>query len=271
MGLDAEVDIDRFDSEALEAGLISRGFDEFSLLYKEITESTNADVLALHQMRRQQSIAICEMQTAGKGRRGRQWLSPFAKNIYCTIGIEKSLPPAQLGLVSILSGIGLCQALATCGLAGIKLKWPNDLYFENQKLGGILIESQPVANTDYFFAVGFGINVHMTKAELAEIPQAATSIELISDVAVNRQRILLAAIEAVIEKIRNFSPQSVMNLVAEFAQYDAFYGQSVSVLEAGKGIRGIDAGINESGQLIVDTDTGRQVFSAAEISLRAAD
>lgn len=271
MGLKSGTDIDRFDSESLEADLISKGFGEFSLLYKEITESTNADVLALHQIRRQQSIAICEMQTAGKGRRGRQWLSPFAQNIYCTIGIEKSLPPSQLGLVSILTGIALCQALGVCGIAGIRLKWPNDLYFENQKLGGVLIESQPIANTDYFFAVGFGINVHMTKAQLAEIPQAATSIEIISEMNVNRQRILLAAIEAVIEKIRNFSQHKAVDLVGEFALYDAFHGQSVRVLEADREIRGINAGINENGQLILETDTGRQVFSAAEISLRAAD
>lgn len=271
MGLKPDTDIDRFDSEALEASLISNGFGDFSLLYKEITESTNADVLALHRNHRQQSIAICEMQTAGKGRRGRQWLSPFARNIYCSIGIEKSLPPSQLGLVSILSGIALCQALAYCGIVGIKLKWPNDLYFGNQKLGGVLIESQPVADTDYFFAVGFGINVHMTKAQLAEIPQAATSIDLITDIVVNRQGILLAAIEAVIEKIRGFSEKKASDLVAEFRLYDAFHGQSVSLLGAGEEIQGIDAGINESGQLILDTDTGRQVFSAAEISLRAVD
>lgn len=255
----------------LESALSLRELQDFSLLYKEVTDSTNIDVLKHYQAHQQQCIALCEMQTAGKGRRGRQWVSPWAQNIYCTIGIEKSLPPAQLGLVSILSGIALCQALAACGIANIKLKWPNDLYFEMQKLGGILIESRPNADGGYFFAIGFGINVHMTQAQLDEIPQAATSLDLISGHAVDRQLILLAAIETVIEKIRNFDQASAEELGKEFAQIDAFYGRSICVIDADSEIFGRNAGINENGQLILETDAGPQIHSAAEISLRSAD
>ncbi len=255
----------------LEAALSLRGLQDFPLLYKEVTDSTNLDVLKHYQARQQQCIALCEMQTAGKGRRGRQWISPLAQNIYCTIGIEKFLPPAQLGLVSILSGIALCQALAVCGIANIKLKWPNDLYFEMQKLGGVLIESRPIADGGYFFAIGFGINVHMTQAQLDEIPQAATSLDLISGDLVDRQEILLAAIEAVIEKIRNFDETGAKALGKEFAQIDAFYGRSIRVISANSEVRGRNAGINQNGQLVLETDSGPQNFSAAEISLRAVD
>lgn len=259
------------DFPGLETALNLRGLQEFPLLYKEVTDSTNVDVLNHYQAHQQQSIAICEMQTAGKGRRGRQWVSPRAQNIYCTIGIEKSLPPEQLGLVSILSGIALCQALSASGIANIKLKWPNDLYFEMQKLGGILIESRPVADGAYFFAIGFGINVHMTQVQLDKIPQAATSLDLISRNRVNRQQVLLAAIEAVIEKVRNFDEARATNLSKEFAQIDAFYGRSIRVISSDSEVLGRNAGINQNGQLILETEAGPQIFSAAEISLRVVD
>lgn len=271
MGSKSESTFDRLRPEELEADLNSKGLQDFSFIYKEIAESTNADVLNHYQTHEQESIAICEMQTAGKGRRGRQWVSPFAQNIYCTLGVEKSLPASQLGLVSILSGIALCQAMAVCGIPDIKLKWPNDLYFGRQKLGGILIESRPTANGSYFFAIGFGINVHMTRAQLDEIPQATTSLALISENAVDRQQVLLATIESVVEKVRSFNEIETSALIDEFELNDAFNKESICVINADSETLGRNAGINEYGQLILKTETGQEFFSAAEISLRAVD
>lgn len=258
----------------IEAELAALGLGHYRLLYHPETQSTNIDVLQYYEQTRRSSIATCETQTAGKGRRGRHWLSPYAENIYCTIGTIKSLPASQLGLLSIVSGVALCRALTTYGIEGIQLKWPNDVIYPKNnaqfcKLGGLLIESRPADNA-YFLAIGFGLNVHMTHADLDSIEQAATSLCFIADKPLKRQVILLMAIDAIISAIHQFNGTQVAELVAEFNQFDAFYAQPVCVLEAGKQIFGNHAGINDSGQLLLQTEQDLLSFSAADISLRAA-
>lgn len=256
----------------IEYELAALGLSDHLLLYREETQSTNNDVIKHYEQTQQLSIATCEMQTAGKGRRGKHWISPFARNIYCTVGMIKSLPASHLGLLSIVSGIALCRALASCDIEAVQLKWPNDLVFDDnsqkQKLGGILIESRPVAD-GYFLAIGFGLNVHMTRAELDAIPQAATSLSLISKKMLKRQAILMAAIEALTEAIRQFNESTIESLVNEFALHDAYRNQQVCVLYADDQIIGFNNGINPGGQLLLNTDQGMLSFSAAEISLRA--
>ncbi len=256
----------------LECGLASLDLSEHVLLYNRETQSTNTDVIKHFEQTGRLSIATCEMQTAGKGRRGRKWVSPYAQNIYCTVGMIKSLPALQLGLLSIVSGIALCKALASCDIDTVRLKWPNDLVFDDnhqkQKLGGILIESRPVTG-GYFLAIGFGLNVHMTRSELDTIPQAATSLSLISKNTVKRQTILMTAIEVLIEAISQFDESAGESLVNEFADHDAYINQQVSVLYADDQITGLNKGINSAGQLLLKTAEGILSFSAAEISLRA--
>ena len=267
----SESEFETLQAAELARSLQSKGFTGFEILYQKITGSTNVDVLDYYRDRQKQAIAICEQQNAGKGRRGKSWLSPYGQNIYCTIGIEKDIPATRLGLLSIVSGIALCEALGQCGFDDILIKWPNDLYYQCKKLGGILIESRPVDNDRYFLAIGIGLNVLMTVDQLAQIPQAATSLRVIADTGINRQQILMTAIEAIINKIRAFNGDSVPSLIEAFKQHDAFYNQSICVLNGEEKIAGIDAGINEQGLLRLRTEAGEQQFSAAEISMRGID
>lgn len=272
-GLDIPQDILRPAQIATE--LASLGMNEHTLLYNRETLSTNNDVLQHYEQNRQLAIAVCETQTAGKGRRGRRWVSPFAQNIYCTVGLTKSLAASHLGLLSIVSGIALCRALADyCDVEAVRLKWPNDLVYlgdgGKHKLGGILIESKPVEG-GYFLAIGFGINVHMTRQQLEAIPQAATSLSLISSKQLERQSVLIAALEAVVNAIDRFEEAEIESVLETFSQHDAFYDQQICLLNGDNKVYGVNAGINRSGQLLLSTDQGVLPFSAAEISLRAID
>ena len=267
----SESDFRLLQPEAIRASLAVKGFTDHVLLYESTTASTNTNVLKHYDDHEQLAIAICEKQTAGKGRRGRQWHSPYAQNIYCTVGIVKSLPASRLGLLSIVSGIALCNALSASGFEGVKLKWPNDLYFQGHKLGGILIESKPTLKNDYFFAIGFGLNVHMSQSQLEDIPQPATSLGMIKSKLVDRQDVLISTIEAVLSKTQRFEETDVGALIDEFQQHDAFRGERISVLTAENEIYGVNSGINQYGQLKLQTDQGQALFSAAEISMRGAD
>ena len=241
----------------------------FDWLYRHNTESTNADVLHHQQQYRREVVAVSESQSAGRGRRGRQWLSPFARNIYCSIGITKEIPASRQGLLSIVTGLALCRALEQGNFARVGLKWPNDLLFEGRKLGGILIESRPLDETCFYFAIGFGLNVFMSAAELAEISQPATSLAEISTAKVDRTQLLAASIDKVISSIREFDVSAAQELATEFAQFDVFHDSPIDVVAADGPVRGINRGITSTGQLQLETDQGMEIHSAAEISLRA--
>lgn len=242
----------------------------FDWHYRDETGSTNADVLRYHAEHQRDVVAFGEAQTAGRGRRGRQWLSPHASNIYCTVGISKRMPASHQGMLSIVTGLALCKILRQDTAAPICLKWPNDVLHDGRKLGGILIESRPLAGQDYFFAIGFGLNVYMDHDELAAISQPATSLEQVAAGQPDRSELLIKSIESVIESIRMFEPGAVQDLIAEFARFDAFRDRSVEVISGDNRITGINRGITEGGQLQLETDQGIEIHSAAEISLRVA-
>jgi len=264
--LESEITLINLDSIQAQLGNTA-DLNDFKWQYHLVTESTNADALQLFKSNQTPCITLAEMQTSGRGRRGRQWLSPFAKNICCTIGMLKSLQACNPGLLSIVTGIALVESLAKLGIGGIKLKWPNDLVYQNQKLGGILIESRPISKQDYFFAIGFGINVTMNEVELADIPQPATSLSLMTDNAVSRDAVLVEAIQQVVAAIDTFDQSSVPGIMDKFHALDSLRGQSISVLSGDESIDGLNLGINAEGQLQLETGQGRQVFSAADISL----
>ena len=263
----------------IQPTLEALGFDWH---YRAETGSTNADALQHHLHHGRDVVAFAESQTAGRGRRGRQWLSPFARNIYCTVGINRRIRAANQGLLSIVTGVALCRALrAQTGLA-VRLKWPNDLLLDGRKLGGILIESRVLGDERFFFAIGFGLNLFMSAEELACLDRPATSISLASGQAsaessaqasapeIDRNALLVASVEAVITANRNFEIDGVSALINDFADLDAYHETSVEVICGEQRITGINRGIDESGQLRLETNRGIELFSAAEISLREA-
>lgn len=251
---------------AVRQAVEQHGFD---WLYRHHTESTNADVLQYQQTRQREVVAVGEAQSAGRGRRGRQWLSPFARNIYCTIGIAREIPASSQGLLSIVTGLALCRALRHSADVMAGLKWPNDLLFDGRKLGGILIESRPLDETCSYFAIGFGLNVFMNAEELAAIPQPATSLSRVAAVEIDRTDVLVASIDRVIRAIREFDHHAVQELITEFAQFDALHGHPIEVVTGDSRVTGINRGITSAGQLQLETGQGMETYSAAEISLRA--
>jgi BirA family biotin operon repressor/biotin-[acetyl-CoA-carboxylase] ligase len=237
--------------------------------YRTETESTNADVLQHHARHGREVVAVCEAQSAGRGRRGRQWLSPFARNIYCTVGIARNLPPARQGLLSIVTGLALCRALRQYSGLAVSLKWPNDLLLDGSKLGGILIESRAHPGAGDFFAIGFGLNVFMSADELAAIDGPATSMAQNLQTGPDRSEVLLLTLDAVIGAVRGFELDSVEQLIDDFSRFDAFHEARVEVISDGRRIAGVNRGISVDGQLRLETERGIELHSSAEISLRA--
>jgi len=254
------------DAEALAGFAAARGLD---WICRETTASTNADVLQHFDRERREVVAVSGAQTAGRGRRGRDWHSPPGRNIYCTLGLLKSVPPNRQALVGIATGVALCRSLRASSGAEVQLKWPNDLLLRGAKLGGILTESR-AHGEQFFFAIGFGLNLALDDADHDVIGQPAASLELAAGGPVERDPLLMALLDAVLADVRGLDAADEAGLAREFARFDAFHGREVEVVDgAGRRVRGIDRGIAGDGQLRLETGDGLESFSAAEISLRA--
>jgi len=253
------------DAGALAGFAEARGLD---WICHRSTASTNADVLEHFDREHREVVAVSDAQTAGRGRRGRDWHSPPGRNIYCTLGLFKSVPPNRQALVGIATGIALCRSLRAASGAEVQLKWPNDLVAQGGKLGGILTESRPHGE-QFFFAIGFGLNLALDDADHGAIGQPAASLERAAGRPVERDPLLLALLDAVLAEVRGLDAADDAGLAAGFARFDAFHGREVEVVDgSGRRVRGIDRGIAADGQLRLETAGGLESFSAAEISLR---
>ena len=237
------------------------------LHYFPACESTNKEC---QQLAQHGSIVLAERQTAGRGRRGNVWHSPLASNIYCSIGLQKTLEARYLGLLSLQVGICIAQVLREQGFDAAELKWPNDVLLDGKKLGGILIETRALTVDTFFLVIGFGLNVHLDESTIQAINQPAVSLSQHSARAINRQLLLAEIISRIMNSIMQFDLHRIDALLIEFNQYDCLRGLPVVVKNAGQEIHGVHLGIAKTGEIQVRTDRGVELFSAAEISLRRA-
>ena len=221
---------------------ISTALFPYSIHYQSIISSTNEWILQNIPSLKKGDLCVAEYQTAGRGRRGRQWLSPFAGQImfsfYWTFDPKKSI-----------EGLSLVIGLAIAEVLNVQVKWPNDILFNGRKLGGILVEIANHKNGMLNLVIGVGINVSLPKQ--TEISQPYAEVCEI-DPNVERQTLLPKLIQHLYTRLNIFEKNGINT---EFQQawqsYNAFSNNEVNVLTEQGAISGIEQGINERGYLKV--------------------
>jgi len=265
--------LDLLDADRISAALQARPRSLLSRLdILDSVDSTNAEVL-----RRAEQGGACglvctaEQQTAGRGRRGRQWVSPYASNLYVSLLWEFSQGAAALEGLSLAVGVAVARALRACHVPAVQLKWPNDVLHGGAKLGGILLEMSGDAAGSCRVVVGVGLNVAMPQAAARAIDQAWTDIASITGGEHPGRSLLLAALlNELLPLAADFEQQGFIHWRDEWQALDAFAGAPV-VLTTGTGqLGGIARGVDERGALQLETTTGMQSVYGGEISLRAA-
>jgi len=215
-------------------------------------------------------VCVAEQQTAGRGRRGKPWISPFASNIYMSLVWRFALQPADLQGLSLAVGVAVTDALASCGVRGLQLKWPNDILYEDAKLGGVLIELVGDSKGGCHVVVGVGLNVCMPVAEAADIDQRWTDIAAISAALPGRDALLAALLNHLLPLMPDFEARGFAPWRERWLQLDAFSGRQVLVHSGAGAIAGVAAGVDACGDLLLQTDTGLQTLVGGEVSLRPA-
>lgn len=255
------------DAGGLKASIAKVAADgPLTLLYFDSCESTNIECLKLAE---HNTVVIAEHQTAGRGRRGKNWHSPSSQNIYCSIGLNKSIKAEYLGLISLQVGVCIVKVLQAMGIDEVSLKWPNDVLLQGRKLGGILIETRATTQNNFYLVIGFGLNINLHTSDLKHIDQPAIGLNQQSSKLLDRQELLSALIGRILQDVMEFDLHMIDSLIANFNQFDELQGKQVRVKTAGGEITGVHLGIQRTGHIQVQTSRGLKSFSSAEISLRS--
>jgi BirA family biotin operon repressor/biotin-[acetyl-CoA-carboxylase] ligase len=216
------------------------------------------------------TVCLAERQTAGRGRRGRQWVSPYGSNIYLSVLWRFTQAPMQLSGLSLAAGIATLQALRQLGVEGVGLKWPNDLLWENRKLAGLLLEVAGEAGGPSLVVIGVGVNTRLPASQAAAIDQPWVDLHRVSSGAgISRNRLAGMLIQHLLEMLQGFAEYGLAPLVPEWNRHDVYLGRRVVLRSGNKEITGIHHGISPDGALLLEHGTGVRAYHAGEVSLRA--
>jgi BirA family transcriptional regulator, biotin operon repressor / biotin---[acetyl-CoA-carboxylase] ligase len=264
---------DLLDDAQIREALDARPLDLLSRLdILDRVDSTNAEVLRRAEQGGSSGlVCTAEQQTAGRGRRGRSWVSPYGSNLYLSLLWEFSQGAAALEGLSLAVGVGVARALRACDIPDVRLKWPNDILHGGAKLGGILLEMSGDAAGSCRVVIGVGLNVAMPKAAAASIEQAWTDIRAITPTPEpDRNSLLAALLNELLPLAADFEQEGFGYWREQWQALDAFADTPV-VLTTGSGqLAGVARGVDERGALQLETAGGIQAIYGGEISLRAA-
>lgn len=261
-------------SEAINIEKIDQYFTEQSLPLpldlhlKPVIDSTNDYLKEKPLQKEQLAVCLAEQQTAGRGRFGRVWHSPYGQNIYMSLRLPWSLPVAKLSGISLCLGLSVIAAFEQAGLdkEKFRLKWPNDILLNNNKVAGILVELVGQANDDRALIIGLGVNVNMAAAN---IDKAWTSLRLAFEQNIDRTSMIIKLISSIINYIEHFKADGLAYFINEWQQYDALKGCPLVLSSHQHQWTGEYLGIDDKGNIKLRTADGAvQTLSSGEVSIK---
>lgn len=232
-------------------------------------DSTSSEVMRRVNALPDRAFVFGEMQVAGRGRRGRAWVSPPTANLAfsCLKGFECGY--AGLSGLSLAIGVTVARALEARGVREIGVKWPNDLVHRDAKLAGILIELGGEFLGPCHAVIGIGINLHLPHAARAAIAQPVTDLEQLCGTVPGRNALAAALIEHLCEALGEFAVSGFAAFADEYARRDALHGRMLRVDDPRGAFEGVAMGVDARGALRVRTTNGEKLVDSAEVSIRA--
>ncbi len=230
------------------------------LLHLQTTDSTNsvAYQLALNGTKHGYGV-LADRQLAGKGRLGKDWKSPAKTGIYCSIILRPKLPLYDFPKLTLTAGLSLCSAVEKLSKnTSYGLKWPNDLYYNTKKCGGILVESSIASGTSSFAVVGIGLNVNTTLLQFPiELRQKATSLYLQSGNIFDIRELYWLIHESLLTHMEIHETQGFESILTEWRKRDVLLGKEVEWVTCDKKVV-IASGLgpDKNGQLLAKDRTG---------------
>ena len=264
------------DSDQISAALNDATTNQLNGLH--IYQSIDSTNKAAHQLVDEQamsasgSVVLSEYQTMGRGRRGKNWVSPFAANLYLSMVWDFDQGASALQGLSLAIGVAVSRALKQLNIDGVRLKWPNDIYIENKKLGGILLEMVGDPAGQCTVIIGIGINHAMPQQSGEGIDQQWTDLATVSSEAISRNQLAAYIINHCFDVLCDYQQLGFAYYQHEWQAIDAFQGSPAEVSTANQSTAGTAAGVDEFGALKLKLANGEiKTFVGGELSLRRLD
>lgn len=230
--------------------------------------------LALQQCANENTVPavyFAERQTAGRGRRGKEWHSPWAQNIYMSLSWHMSIEKIALGGLSMAMGVVVARCLRQYGIIA-ELKWPNDVMVGRRKMAGILVESRMRAGGMANVVIGVGMNFEMMHDRQTEalIQQAWTDFltEYRDGVRVTRNELAGSLLDYLICGCQEYECLGLGAFLSEWQSLDICRGREIDILVDGVLRSGVMLGIEQDGALRVRHGDEEKIYHSAEISVR---
>ncbi|MDC9607274.1 MULTISPECIES: bifunctional biotin--[acetyl-CoA-carboxylase] ligase/biotin operon repressor BirA [Xenorhabdus] len=232
-----------------------------------VIDSTNQYVLEKLAELDSGDACVAEYQYAGRGRRGRKWVSAFGRNLYLSMywRLEQG-PAAAIGL-SLVVGIIIAEVLNRQGAESVKVKWPNDLYLDDKKLAGILVELTGKTGDAAHVVIGIGMNISMSSDQQRSINQNWTNLQQ-SGTIIERNKLVAEIIVELKKALIQFENEGLNSFIPRWFELDNFINRSVKLIIGDQEVHGIARGIDQQGALLLDIDGVVTPYIGGEISLR---
>jgi BirA family transcriptional regulator, biotin operon repressor / biotin---[acetyl-CoA-carboxylase] ligase len=214
------------------------------------------------------SVCLAEQQTNGKGRRGRNWVSPFGKNIYLSILWRFQSSPMAISGLSLAIGVAVIRALKCHFPNTFQLKWPNDIYYEDKKLGGILVEVYGESDGPCTAVIGLGLNINISQTEALTITQQWTDLTRITGEQPTFRNLLTGTlISQLLQVLSEYEVGGISSYLNEWREYDCLKDKPVTLYIGQHRYDGIVKGIDDNGLLLLARADGSiQAYASGEVS-----
>jgi BirA family biotin operon repressor/biotin-[acetyl-CoA-carboxylase] ligase len=232
-------------------------------------DSTNQWLLDQEFHQDRAVVCLSESQLAGRGRRERQWHSTAYRNLMFSLSWRFSNWPDSLSAVSLLAGLVVAEALNICGVPDVQIKWPNDIYLNNKKLGGLLVSAKGEASGACDLVIGVGVNHHILEKEGAAIDQ--DWVDLFSlDYSVDRNRLAALLTEAFIDLLPQFEKKGFTPFKEAWNSRGLYMDKEVRLFGQNTDeISGICRGVDDQGVLQIEQPDGTSTaIKDADLSMR---
>ncbi|WP_151996186.1 bifunctional biotin--[acetyl-CoA-carboxylase] ligase/biotin operon repressor BirA [Buttiauxella massiliensis] len=253
--------------QLLNEELIKSQIETGSVAVLPVIDSTNQYLLDRIESLQSGDACIAEYQQAGRGRRGRQWFSPFGANLYLSMFWRLEQGPAAAVGLSLVIGIVMAEVLRELGAENVRVKWPNDLYLNDRKLAGILVELTGKTGDAAQIVIGAGINLAMRNVATDVINQSWINLQE-AGINIDRNALAIRIIKELRKALYLFEDQGLIPFLPRWELLDNFINRQVRLIIGDKEIHGISRGINEQGGLLLEQDGVIKPWVGGEISLR---
>ncbi|EJD6049409.1 bifunctional biotin--[acetyl-CoA-carboxylase] ligase/biotin operon repressor BirA [Providencia rettgeri] len=250
---------------------IKKQIDDVNIIVEPVIDSTNQYMLERIAELKSGDTCLAEYQSAGRGRRGRQWISPFGCNLYLSMYWRLEQGPAAAVGLSLVVGIVIAEVLNRISQEKVKVKWPNDLYMNDKKLAGILVELTGKTGDAAHIIIGVGINIGMNNNNIESSKSITQEWSSLRDEVENIERNELSAniIKSLRESLVIFEHEGLKPFLDRWFKLDNFLNRHVKLLIGNDVISGIERGVNDQGALLLQKDNGEIIpYIGGEISLR---